>query len=141
MGSKAHRGGVAQAWPAALALTLCLTIAMACLGASGPAAAEAANLRAQGIIDYVYFCAGCHGANGEGSQHRHVPALAGRSSQLLASEISSLQARTPGGDGPPGRQPAHSPHQRALAQLSAAQIQAIAAYLASLAPPPAAAIE
>jgi cytochrome c553 len=92
------------------------------------------QLIAQGALSYVFYCAACHGGNAGGDPARHVPALAGGSASLLARELAELQkaARAAG-----GKDSGH--HAGAFAQLNAEDIERIAEYLSSLAPPPPAA--
>jgi cytochrome c553 len=92
------------------------------------------QLIAQGALSYTFSCAACHGANGGGNAVQRVPQLAGRSAASLVRQISALrQAALSGGSEGKGK------HARVIVQLSAGQIEAIAQYLASLAPPPEAA--
>jgi cytochrome c553 len=89
------------------------------------------QLIARGALSYAFYCAACHGGNGGGSPVAHVPQLAGRNAAWLARQIAALR------DAPrTGRSQATANHARVLGQLSAAQIEGIAEYLASLAPPP-----
>jgi cytochrome c553 len=115
----------------ALGLGLAACACVARIVAAQDSAGE--QLMAQGAVSYAFYCAGCHGGNGGGHPGKHVPQLAGRPSASLLKEISALQAaaRT-GRSGAAGR----STHARVLAELSAKQLQGIAEYLASLAPPP-----
>ncbi len=92
------------------------------------------RLIAQGAVSYTFYCAACHGGNGGGKAAAHVPQLAGRSAASLVWQISALQQAVLG-----GRTDGMATHPQVLAQLNASQIEAIAAYLASLAPPPEAA--
>ena len=101
-----------------------------------PPRLEPEPLAAQTIINYVYYCAGCHGANGEGSVDAHAPSLAGRSAALLARQLRALLADQPDGPRPNRAAGAHA----SLPRLDSAQIEAMANYLASLAPAPPAAV-
>jgi cytochrome c553 len=104
------------------------------LCAASLAAAQTATgdqLIARGALSYTFYCAACHGGNAGGNTAEHAPQLAGRSLRMLLRQISGLRA--PDSTSPAA---AASAHARALAALSAENIQGIAAYLASLAPPP-----
>jgi cytochrome c553 len=92
------------------------------------------QLIARGALSYTFYCAACHGGNGEGNAADHVPQLAGRNAAVLGREISMLKdaART-------DRARVTDTHARVLAPLSAEQIEGIADYLTSLAPAPLAA--
>ncbi|HTX25017.1 MAG TPA: c-type cytochrome [Steroidobacteraceae bacterium] len=92
------------------------------------------QLIAQGALSYTFYCAACHGGNGGGNAAARVPQLAGRSAAALVRQISALRQVTLTG---PSEGTAR--HPRVLVQLNAGQIAAIAEYLASLVPPPAAA--
>jgi len=94
-------------------------------------AAPADQLVARGALSYTFYCADCHGGNGAGDAAKHVPQLAGRSAASLVRDISALQdaARASRGQ-------ATNQHARVLSRLNSEQIEAIADYLASLAPPP-----
>lgn len=113
-----------------LALTVGIAVCAASLVAAQTSTGD--QLIAQGALSYTFYCAGCHGANGGGNAAEHAPELAGRSVPALVQQIAGLRAP----DSVSSAATATSAHVRALAELSAANIQGIAAYLASLAPPP-----
>jgi cytochrome c553 len=101
--------------------------------ASLVAAQTATNdqLVARGALSYAFYCAACHGGNGGGDAAGHVPRLAGRSAASLVQETSALRDAAGNGKG--------DAHHARVAQLNTEQIEGIAEYLASLAPPPSAA--
>jgi cytochrome c553 len=113
-----------------LALAVGIAVCAASLVAAQTSTAD--QLIARGALSYTFYCAACHGANGGGNAAEHAPQLAGRSAPVLVRQIAGLRAP----DSAAPAAVATSPHARALAELSAANIQGIAAYLASLAPPP-----
>lgn len=84
---------------------------------------------ARAAIDYVYLCGDCHGGIGEGDAAHRAPPLAGRSARDLEQQLARLSARREATGWPD--------HARVLAKLKQEDIDAIAAYLASLVPPPA----
>ncbi|HTW37027.1 MAG TPA: cytochrome c [Steroidobacteraceae bacterium] len=92
------------------------------------------QLIAQGALNYTFYCSSCHGGNAGGNPTAHAPPLAGQTAAPLEREIAALRkaARTT-------RDPAAASHASVLAQLNGEQIEGIAEYLASLAPPPSAA--
>ncbi|HUN73395.1 MAG TPA: c-type cytochrome [Steroidobacteraceae bacterium] len=113
----------------ALVLAAGLVICAATLVAAQTRTAD--QLVARGALSYTFYCADCHGGNGAGDAAKHVPELAGRSAASLVRDISALQdaARASRGQ-------ATNRHARVLSRLNSEQIEAIADYLASLAPPP-----
>ena len=113
----------------ALVLAAGLVICAATLVAAQTRTAD--QLVARGALSYTFYCADCHGGNGAGDAAKHVPQLAGRSAASLVRDISALQdaARASRGQ-------ATNQHARVLSRLNSEQIEAIADYLASLAPPP-----
>jgi cytochrome c553 len=116
---------------------LALAAVLALSAAARPIAAQSspgAQLTARGAVSYALYCAACHGGNGGGNPASHAPELAGRAAAALARQLSELRhaARAAGVQG-------KRPHANALAQLNAEDIEGIAEYLASLAPPPPAA--
>jgi mono/diheme cytochrome c family protein len=116
----------------ALALAVGLAACAARLVAAQTPTAD--QLIAQGAVSYTFYCAACHGGNGGGNAAEHGPQLAGRSAASLERQIAALRqaART-------RRSDAAAKHMRVLVQLNAGQVEAIAEYLASLAPLPQAA--
>jgi cytochrome c553 len=80
---------------------------------------------ARGAIDYVFFCAECHGANGQGNSAKGVPQLAGLHAADLTRQLTALS---------PSARARHAP---LLKRMDHQDLVGIADYLASLAPPPA----
>jgi cytochrome c553 len=113
-----------------LALAVGIAVCAASLLAAQTSTGD--QLMAQGALSYTFYCAACHGANGGGNSAEHAPQLAGRPVPALVRQIAGLRAPDPAS----AAAAATNAHARALAALSAANIQGIAAYLASLAPPP-----
>jgi len=75
-----------------------------------------------GAALYKKKCVGCHGASGEGKRAMKSPAITGTS--LSADDITErLVKGMPTGKGP---------HKKGIAGLTAAQAQAIAAYVKTL---------
>lgn len=92
------------------------------------------QLIAQGALNYTFYCSSCHGGNAGGNPATRAPPLAGQPSASLVREIAALRQRAH-----TSRTPAAAQHASVLAQLQGEQIEGIAEYLASLAPPPSAA--
>ncbi len=95
-----------------------------CSAANDPNDAANSSI-ARGAIAYVFFCADCHGANGQGDQTKGVPQLAGAPAADLARRLAQLS--TAAAD--------RSVHVNLLGKLDRKDIQAVADYLASLAAP------
>ncbi|SRR5579875_27236 len=80
----------------------------------------------QGASLFADFCASCHGQRAEGSAAKRVPRLAAQHVQYLQGQLH---------DAAEGRRPSMGrDHARLLAPLSRDDIDAIAQYLAGLAP-------
>jgi cytochrome c553 len=90
-------------------------------------AGDADQSLARGAIAYVFFCAECHGANGQGNPAKGIPQLAGLRVADLMRQLSALSANAPNN------------HAQLLSHMDHRDLAGIADYLASLAPPPASA--
>ncbi len=93
------------------------------------AASDADQSIARGAIAYVFYCAECHGANGQANPAKGIPQLAGLRVADLMRQLSALSAKAP------------DRHAQLLARMDQRDLAGIADYLASLAPPPASAIQ
>jgi cytochrome c553 len=111
---------------AALCSVAFVALVAVCSAANDPNDAANSSI-ARGAIAYVFFCADCHGANGQGDQTKGVPQLAGMPAADLAQRLAQLSTA------PADR----SAHVSLLGKLDRKDIQAVADYLATLAAPPA----
>jgi cytochrome c553 len=92
----------------------------------GDAAPPAAGVDSQGAALYQRHCASCHGARGEGDDVKVVPLLAGQHAAYVLRQLQSAID---------GRRPAlKALHEQRVKELDAAQLTAIAGFLARLGP-------
>jgi mono/diheme cytochrome c family protein len=85
-------------------------LSMLCLAASVSRAQDPAN----GEKTYKAKCAGCHGANAEGKPAMKSPSIKGKSAEEIQKQIST------------------SPKHTSVKNLTTAQVNDLAAYLATL---------
>lgn len=91
-----------------------------------PRPAPEAQNAAHGADIFDNLCAGCHGYSGEGSSATRVPRLAGQHPEYLAEQLRDASEG--------GRPSMERDHARVLRPLSVDDMNAIASYLAGVAP-------